>query len=45
MDDETCSRACRDAYARRVQSKRNLQFLLYASIALIAVVFLAQFFR
>lgn len=45
VDDDTCSRACREERARRVQSKKNLQLLLYAAMALILIVFVAQFLR
>jgi predicted nucleic acid-binding Zn ribbon protein len=41
-DSETCSRACREVRERRLQTRRNYTLLLYASIALILIVFVSR---
>jgi predicted nucleic acid-binding Zn ribbon protein len=43
VDDQTCSRACEAKRERAIRSRRNLEYLLYASIALVAIVAAARF--
>jgi len=40
----TCSAPCKEAWDRRVQSKRNAQLILYAAAALLLIVLLARLF-
>jgi predicted nucleic acid-binding Zn ribbon protein len=42
-DEQTCSRACAQERERIVRSRRNMTFLLYASIALVLIVFVARY--
>jgi predicted nucleic acid-binding Zn ribbon protein len=42
---ETCSKACREERARRIQSRRNLTYIIYASIALLMIVLISSFLR
>lgn len=44
VDDETCSRACRERRAQQLQTRRMYTYLLYGSIALILLVFLSRLF-
>lgn len=44
VDDDTCSRACRETRARQLQSRRMYSYLLYGSIALLLIVFLTRLF-
>ena len=45
VGEETCSRACREKRAAQVASRRNYQYLLYAAIAILLIVFLSSFVR
>ncbi|MCI4349309.1 MAG: DUF2116 family Zn-ribbon domain-containing protein [Thermoplasmata archaeon] len=42
---ETCSAACERERTRRLTARRNYSLLLYAAIALVALVFLISQFR
>ena len=44
LDDETCSKACRSQRAQQLQIRRGLMYLLYASAALLLIVFLTRLF-
>jgi len=44
LDDETCSKACRAQRAQQLQTRRGLMYLLYASGALLLIVFLTRLF-
>ena len=44
LGDETCSKACRLERARQLQNRRGLMYLLYASAALLLIVFLTRLF-
>jgi len=41
--EETCSKTCRAEREQRMRSRRNYSLLLYASIALIVIVFASRF--
>ena len=43
--NETCSAACAATREARLRQRRNYQYLLFASIALVAVVFFSGYFR
>ena len=45
VGDETCSKACREKRAAQIASRRNYQYLLYAAIAILLIVFLSSAFR
>jgi predicted nucleic acid-binding Zn ribbon protein len=45
VGEETCSRACREKRAAAIASRRNYSYLLYAAIAILAVVFLSSVIR
>jgi predicted nucleic acid-binding Zn ribbon protein len=45
VGEETCSRACREKRAAQMASRRNYQYLLYAAIAILLLVFLSSVIR
>lgn len=45
VGEETCSKKCREKRAALIASRRNYMYLLYAFIAILAIVFLSSFFR
>ncbi|MGD0587987.1 MAG: DUF2116 family Zn-ribbon domain-containing protein [Thermoplasmata archaeon] len=42
VGEDTCSRTCREKRAAQLASRRNYQYLLYAAIAILLIVFLAS---
>jgi len=44
VTDETCSKACRAQRAQQLQTRRGLMYLLYASAALLLIVFVTRLF-
>jgi len=42
VDDQTCSRACRQKWDAQLASKRNYTLLLYAAIAILVIAFLTS---
>jgi len=45
VGEETCSRACRERRAAQMASRRNYQYILYAAIAILLIVFLSSVIR
>ncbi|HLM70274.1 MAG TPA: DUF2116 family Zn-ribbon domain-containing protein [Thermoplasmata archaeon] len=45
VGEETCSKVCRERRAAQVASRRNYQYLLYAAVAILLIVFLTSFVR
>jgi len=45
VGEDTCSRACREKRAAQAASRRNYQYLLYAAIAILLIVFLSSLVR
>jgi predicted nucleic acid-binding Zn ribbon protein len=43
VGEETCSRACAEKRAAQVQSRRTYTYLLYATIAILLIVFLSRY--
>jgi predicted nucleic acid-binding Zn ribbon protein len=43
VGEETCSKACRTKRAAQLQKRQTYTYLIYAMIALIAIVFLLSF--
>jgi predicted nucleic acid-binding Zn ribbon protein len=43
VGDETCSRACAEKRAAQIQSRRTYTYLLYATIAILLIVFLSRY--
>ena len=41
--DETCSKACAQRRAAQLQSRRTYTYLLYATIAILLIVFLSRY--
>lgn len=44
-DSETCGPACAAERSRRLQASRNYRYLLYGTIAILALLFLSSFVR
>jgi predicted nucleic acid-binding Zn ribbon protein len=43
VGEETCSRACAERRAAQIQSRKTYTYILYATIAILLIVFLSRF--
>ncbi len=44
VDEETCSRACREKRAQQIATRRMYTYLLYGAIAILLIAFLSRLF-